>query len=38
MADENGGNGNRRARLLDRVREDAANIKTLVQEKGKEEI
>ncbi len=38
MAEENGGNGSKRTGLIDRVREDAENIKTLVREKGKEEI
>jgi quinol-cytochrome oxidoreductase complex cytochrome b subunit len=38
MAEENGGNGTKRTGLIDRVREDAENIKTLVREKGKEEI
>jgi hypothetical protein len=38
MAEENGGNGAKRTGLIDRVREDAENIKTLVREKGKEEI
>src|ERR1700739_4820697 len=38
MAEENGGNGAKRTSLIDRVREDAENIKTLVREKGKEEI
>src|SRR5260370_1124554 len=38
MAEENGGNGGKRTGLIDRVREDAENIKTLVREKGKEEI
>ena len=37
MAEENGGNG-KRPGLLDRVREDAEDIKKLVQEKGKEEL
>ena len=35
MADENGG---KRAGLIERVREDAEDIKKLVKEKGKEEM
>ena len=35
MAEENGG---KRTGLVDRVREDAEDIKRLVREKGKEEI
>ena len=38
MAEGNGGTGRKRPGPLDRVREDAAKIKTLVQEKGKEEL
>ena len=40
MAEENGGNGGngKRTGLIDRVREDAEDIKKLVKEKGKEEI
>ena len=40
MAEENGGNGGngKRTGLIERVREDAEDIKKLVKEKGKEEI